>query len=127
MTLPHRIQQLLHPPFIYKRSCYAALYVIAFLIAGIVFLISSSSCNVNDVNHDGDIDWNEVYINWILPKGNEWWKYLLGLGCFGVAANVMYSVYKFDKEKQARGSVAEDQKIYNHEEYFSRAACYLDR
>lgn len=85
------------PPFIKKRSLWAALFIVSLMLVAFGFLISSSGVAVDDVNRDGDIDWNEVFIKWIWPKGSEWWKYLIGIGFFLWAADVAHEVYKHDR------------------------------
>jgi hypothetical protein len=94
--LLHVLNTIHTPPFIKKRSLWAALFIIFLIIMSLAFLISSSGYSVDDVNKDGEIDWNEVFVRWIWPKGSEWWKYLIGAGFFVWAIDVSYQVYKYD-------------------------------
>lgn len=95
--MPNILKQIRTPPFIKKRSLWAALFIIFLLIVSLAFLISSSGYSVDDVNRDGEIDWNEVFIRWIWPKGSEWWKYIIGIMFFLWAVDVSHQVYKYDK------------------------------
>jgi len=91
------IRKIIIPPFIFKRSIYAALFIFVLLLISFIFMISNSKLEFSDLNHDGDVDWNEVFVAWALPSRYQWWKYVTGIVFMTWSAAVIHAVWKFDK------------------------------
>ena len=89
---------ILLPPFIYKRAVYAAIFIILLLIVACIFMMSSSEKTFRDINHDGNIDWNELYVAWKLPGTTHWWKYIFGIVFVSWAVFVGKRVHDYDKK-----------------------------
>lgn len=92
-----RPTDILWPKFIYRRSTYAALLVIALVAAAFACMISSSEIEFDDLNRDGDIGWNEVFVKGVWPGRKQWWKYALGVGLGAWAISVVYAVRRHDR------------------------------
>ncbi len=91
------LTDIIYPPFIYKRCLYAALFIILLFIIAFVFMLSSSEKSFSDINQDGDISWNEIYVAWKLPGTVHWWKYVGGLFFAMWSILVAKRVHDYDK------------------------------
>jgi len=68
-------------------------------------MISSSNLSFDDLNHDGNVDWNEIFIVWALPSGKQWWKYILGASFSAWAILILYKVWQYDKVLSAKQDI----------------------
>ena len=100
------LKQLYEPHFIYKRSIYAAAFIIVIFIISIVFMLSANDMTFRDLNHDGDIAWTEVFFTWTKPNAEQWWKYLLGVAFSGWALKTVHALYLYDKKIRLKATVA---------------------
>ncbi len=94
------LTDIIYPPFIYKRSTYAAIFILLLLSIAFVFMLSSSEKTFDDINQDGEISWDEIYVAWKLPGTIHWWKYVIGIVFTGWAVMVSRKIYYFDKDNQ---------------------------
>ncbi len=92
------LTDLIYPPFIYKNCVIAAFFIIILIIIASAFMLSSSEKKLQDINHDGQIDWTELYVAWKLPGTVHWWKYVFGILFASWAVAVSHRIYVYDKK-----------------------------
>ncbi len=99
-----QLTDIAYPKFIYKHCLIAALTILILFIIAFSFMLSSSEKSFEDINHDGEIQWDEMYVAWKLPGTVHWWKYIFG---------AFFSIWAFMIIKRIHTYDAEQQKIHD--------------
>ncbi len=90
------LNKVIYPPFVFKHCIAAAIFILVLLAVAFIFMMSSSEKTFDDINQDGEISWDEIYIAWKLPGTIHWWKYIIGLIMTTWAIAVSYKIYQYD-------------------------------
>jgi len=61
-----------------------------------VFMLSSSEKSFNDINQDGKMSWDEIYVAWKLPGTVHWWKYVGGIIFTTWTLLIVKRLYNYD-------------------------------
>ncbi len=104
------LSSIIYPPFIYKHCAAAALFILILFMVSFGFMLSSSEKSFEDINQDGTIGWNEIYVAWKLPGTVHWWKYLFGILFGAWAVLVSARVYNYDQALQRAHVASMDKK-----------------